>query len=123
MTLLPIRVLIVDDALLIRQMLRSILTRSDYQVVGEAADGDEAVNRFRELRPDVVLLDIMMPTVDGMTALRQILAVDPAARVVMCSALDQKHVISQALDAGARDFINKPFTPESVRDAVRRAMV
>jgi two-component system chemotaxis response regulator CheY len=123
MTLLPIRVLIVDDALLIRQMLRSILTRSDYQVVGEAADGDEAVNRFRELRPDVVLLDIMMPTVDGMTALRQILAVDPAARVVMCSALDQKHVIGQALDAGARDFINKPFTPESVRDAVRRAMV
>ncbi len=118
---MPIRVLIVDDALLIRQMLRTILARGNYEVIGEAADGGEAVTRYDQLRPDVVLLDIMMPEVDGVTALRQIIANHPDARVVMCSALDQKAVITEALQAGARDFIIKPFTPDKVREAVQKA--
>jgi two-component system chemotaxis response regulator CheY len=118
---MAIRVLIVDDALLIRQMLRTILSRGNYEVIGEAADGGEAVRRYGELCPDVVLLDIMMPEVDGVTALRQIIAQDANARVVMCSALDQKAVITEALNAGARDFIIKPFTPDKVREAVTKA--
>jgi two-component system chemotaxis response regulator CheY len=119
---MAIRVLIVDDALLIRQMLRTILSRGNYEVIGEASDGGEAVRRYEELRPDVVLLDIMMPEVDGVTALRDILARYPEARVVMCSALDQKAVIAEALQAGARDFITKPFTPDKVREAVSKAI-
>jgi two-component system chemotaxis response regulator CheY len=119
---MAIRVLIVDDALLIRQMLRTILVRAHYDVVGEAADGAEAVQRYMELRPDVVLLDIMMPLMDGVEALREIVAHDPDARVVMCSALDQKAVVNEALAAGARDFINKPFTPDNVREAVTKAV-
>ncbi len=120
---MAIRVLIVDDALLIRQMLRTILSRASYEIVGEAADGGEAVARYEQLRPDVVLLDIMMPEVDGVTALRQIIARHPEARVIMCSALDQKSIISEALEAGARDFIIKPFTPDKVREIVGKVVV
>jgi two-component system chemotaxis response regulator CheY len=109
------RVLIVDDALFMRRMIRDILEGSKrYEVVGEAATGLEAVTRYQETCPDVVTLDVVMPGMDGIEACRQILQLDPAARVVICSALGQESMVLEAISAGARDFIVKPFAPERV---------
>ncbi|HXV19825.1 MAG TPA: response regulator [Desulfuromonadales bacterium] len=115
-----LRILIADDALFMRNMLREIFVKAGFQVVGEAANGVEAVERYLELRPDLVTMDIVMPLKSGIEALQQITREDPDARVVMCSALGQEALVIEAVQAGAKDFIVKPFKEERVLDVVRR---
>jgi two-component system chemotaxis response regulator CheY len=115
------RILVVDDAAFMRRMVIDVLQSGGHEVVGEAVNGNEALERFQELRPDVTTLDITMPEKDGLTALREIMAVDPAARVVMCSALSQESKVLEAVKAGARDFIAKPFQAGRVLSAVEKA--
>jgi two-component system chemotaxis response regulator CheY len=114
------RVLVVDDAAFMRKLLRDTLSAGGHEVVGEGKTGEEAVSLFKELRPDVVTLDITMPEKDGMAALREILGLDPGARVIMCSALGQEAKVLESIRAGARDFVVKPFQPDRVLDAVGR---
>src|SRR5688572_5271104 len=103
------RILIVDDAAFMRMMIKDILTKNGYEVVGEAADGMQAVEKFKELRPDLVTMDITMPEMDGITALKEIKAVEANAVVIMCSAMGQQAMVIDAIQAGAKDFIVKPF--------------
>lgn len=117
------RILIVDDAAFMRMMIRDILTKNDFDVVGEATNGDEAVTKYTELKPDLVTLDITMPGMDGVSVLKKIREHDPAARVVMCSAMGQQAMVVEAIQNGARDFINKPFHPQKVVDTLRRALL
>ena len=116
------RVLVVDDAAFMRKMVSDALTKGGHEVVGEAANGQEAVERFQELKPEVTTLDITMPEMDGIAAQKAILEVDPGARVVMCSALGQESKVLESIKAGARDFVVKPFQPERVLDAVGKAL-
>lgn len=116
------RVLVVDDAAFMRMMIKDILTKNGYDVVGEAADGLQAVERYQDLRPDLVTLDITMPEMDGIDALKHIRSADPSARVIMCSAMGQQSMVIDAIQAGARDFIVKPFQAERVLEAVRKAL-
>jgi two-component system chemotaxis response regulator CheY len=116
------RILIADDAPFMREMLRDILVEGGYEIVAEAGDGVEAVERFKEHSPDLVTLDIVMPRRNGLEGLRGILEVNPAACVVMCSALGQEALVEEALGAGARDFVVKPFKPEEVRSVIERAL-
>ncbi|MBU2499792.1 response regulator [bacterium] len=115
-------VLIVDDAEFMRVMLRDIVEDMGLVVVGEAGDGEEAVKQFERLRPDLVLLDITMPTLDGTEALKDILNVDGDARVIMITALGQKEQVIAALKAGARDFIIKPFDQERVTETLEHLL-
>jgi two-component system chemotaxis response regulator CheY len=108
------RVLIADDASFMRQMIREIIEPEGFEVVGEATNGVEAVEQYQELHPDLVTMDIVMPKRSGIDAVKGIIAQDPGARVVMCSALGQESLVMEALQAGARDFIVKPFKPDSV---------
>lgn len=114
------KVLIVDDAKFMRVKLRKILEDGGYLVVGEAEDGKEAVQLFSQLKPNITTMDITMPEVDGITALRAIRKLDPAAKVVMISALGQKEKVKDSIFAGAMDFIIKPFTPERVIEVITR---
>lgn len=116
------RILIADDAPFMREMLRDILVEGGYEIVAEAGDGVEAVERFKEHSPDLVTLDIVMPRRNGLEGLRGILEVDPGACVVMCSALGQEALVEEALSSGARDFVVKPFKPEDVRSVIERAL-
>lgn len=116
------KILVVDDAAFMRMMLREILTKNNFQVIGEADDGKKAVENYRELKPDLVTMDITMPEMDGIEAVRRIKAIDPDARVVMCSAMGQQTMVIDAIRAGALDFIVKPFKPERVVEAVRKAL-
>lgn len=113
-------VMIVDDALFMRNMLRGILEGEGFQVVAEAADGAEAVVKFRDVRPDIVTLDIIMPVKNGIEALREIMVIDPHARVVICSAVGQESLVQKAQSVGARDFILKPFNPDRVKEVMRQ---
>src|SRR5438105_6663219 len=115
------RILVVDDAAFMRKVLSDALAKGGHEVVGEAADGVEAVDRFRELRPDLATVDITMPGKDGIQALREILAFDPRARVVICSALGQEAKVLESIRAGAKDFVVKPFQPGRVLEAVEKA--
>jgi len=112
-------VMIVDDSLFMRKMLRDLLEQQGYQVVAEASDGNEAVARFREFRPDLTTLDIVMPNKNGIEALQEIMVFDPAARVVMCSAVGQEPFTVAANEAGAKAFILKPFNPELVAQVLK----
>jgi len=116
------RVLIVDDAAFMRKMLRDVRAQAGHEVVGEGANGAEAVAQYQSLRPDIMTLDITMPEKDGLTALREILSMEPAAKVVMCSALGQESKVLEAIKAGAKDFVVKPFQPERVLDAIGKAL-
>jgi two-component system chemotaxis response regulator CheY len=116
------RVLIVDDAGFMREMLRDILTEGGYEVVGEAVDGEQAIATFQECAPDLVTLDIVMPRKSGLAALKEILALDPNACIVMCSALGQEALVMEALESGARDFIVKPFQPDHALSVVGKAL-
>jgi two-component system, chemotaxis family, chemotaxis protein CheY len=106
--------LIVDDAAVVRQRIRDIVVEADWEVVGEAANGSEAVRRYDELRPTAVTLDLVMPESDGIHALREILAIDPDAKVVVVSALGQKNILKDAFKLGAADFIVKPFDRQTL---------
>jgi two-component system chemotaxis response regulator CheY len=116
------KVLIVDDAAFMRMMIKDIMTKNGYEVVGEAANGAEAVAKYKELKPDVVTMDITMPEVDGIQALRQIKSMDSNAKVLMCSAMGQQSMVIEAIQAGARDFIVKPFQAERVIEALQKAL-
>ena len=116
------RVLVVDDAAFMRKMVSDVLARGGHEVAGEAGDGAEAVARFKELAPEVVTLDITMPGKDGLDALREIIELDPSARVVMCSALGQESKVLESIKLGARDFVVKPFQPGRVLEAVVKAL-
>jgi two-component system, chemotaxis family, chemotaxis protein CheY len=116
------RVLVVDDAAFMRKMVSDALAKGGHEVVGEAGNGVEAVARYQELKPDLMTLDITMPEKDGLTALAEIVAADPAARVVMCSALGQEAKVLEAIKLGAKDFVVKPFQPDRVNEAVGKAL-
>jgi two-component system chemotaxis response regulator CheY len=116
------RVLVVDDAAFMRKMVSDALTGGGHEIVGEAANGAEAVQRFQELRPDIMTLDITMPEKDGLAALREIIAVDPGAKVVMCSALGQESKVLESIKLGAKDFVVKPFQVDRVLSAVEKAL-
>ncbi|HKM38849.1 MAG TPA: response regulator [bacterium] len=116
------RILIVDDAAFMRMMLKDILTKSGYDIAGEAPNGVLAIERYRETQPDLVTMDITMPEMDGITAVKKIRKLDPEARIVMCSAMGQQAMVIEAIQAGARDFIVKPFQPERVLEAVRKSL-
>ena len=116
------RVLVVDDAAFMRKMVSDALTKGGHEVVGEAGNGVEAVAQYQALKPEVTTLDITMPEKDGLAALKEIIALDPAARVVMCSALGQESKVLESIKAGARDFVVKPFQPDRVIEAVGRAL-
>jgi len=117
-----VRVLIVDDALFMRSMIRDIFSREGFEVVGEAENGAEAVRLTRELNPDLITMDIVMPVMDGITALRQIVQADGTANVVMVSALGQESLIAEAIEAGARDFIVKPVEAGRVLKVVQSVL-
>jgi two-component system chemotaxis response regulator CheY len=116
------RILVVDDAAFMRMMIRDILVKNGFEVAGEAANGNEAVMKYQELRPDAVTMDITMPEMDGITAVREIRKVDPNARIIMCSAMGQQAMVLDAIQAGARDFIVKPFQEDRVIDAVKKVL-
>ena len=113
-------VLIVDDALFMRNLLRDIFEAAGWEVVDEAANGAEAVEKFRQHHPALVTMDIVMPEIGGIDAMRKILAEEPLARVIMCSALGQESMVMDAIKAGARDFIVKPFQDAQVLEVVKR---
>jgi two-component system, chemotaxis family, chemotaxis protein CheY len=115
-------VLVCDDALFMRVTLADIFTAAGYEVVGQAANGAEAVRLYRELRPELVTMDIVMPDMGGIDAVREIVREDPGARILMCSAMGQQALVMQAMDAGARDFVIKPFQPSRVLEAVMRVV-
>lgn len=116
------KVLVVDDAAFMRMMIKDILRKGGYEVVGEAEDGIKALEKFKELHPDLVTMDITMPDMDGITAVKEIRKVDPNAMIIMCSAMGQQAMVIDAIQAGAKDFVVKPFQPERVLEAVRKVL-
>jgi len=116
------RILIVDDAAFMRMMIKDILVKNGFEVVGEAVDGVQAVEKYNELKPDLVTMDITMPEMDGITALKEIKAIDPAAKIIMCSAMGQQAMAIDAIQAGAKDFIVKPFQADRVIEAIQKTL-
>ena len=114
------KILIVDYADFMRMMIKDILTKNGYEVVAEAANGVEAVELYKSHQPDLVTMDITMPEMDGIEAVKQIKAVNPAAKVIMCSAMGQQSMVMDAIKAGANDFIVKPFQADRVLEAVKK---
>lgn len=116
------KVLIVDDTKFMRDILKNILKKKELEVIGEAANGKEAVLKYQELKPDLVTMDIIMPEMDGIEAVKKIMQIDPSARILMCSAMGQQALVIEAIQSGAKDFVIKPFQPARVLEAVDRAM-
>ena len=116
------KILIVDDAVFMRIKLKDILTKNGYEVVGEAQNGQEAFEKYQATNPDVVTMDITMPDVDGLEALKMIRAHDPNAKVIMCSAMGQQGMVMDAIKSGAKDFIVKPFDTYRVINAITKVL-
>jgi two-component system, chemotaxis family, chemotaxis protein CheY len=116
------RVLVVDDAAFMRKVVSDALASGGHEVVGEAGNGTEAVQRYQELSPELVTLDITMPEKDGLEALGEIISLDPGARVLMCSALGQEAKVIESIQKGAKDFVVKPFQPAQLLEAVGKAL-
>lgn len=119
---MAIRVLIVDDAAFMRMLLKDIVTKAGMEVVGEAANGQEAIDKYNELKPDVVTMDITMPVMDGIQAIKEIKKQDPAAKIIVCSAMGQQAMVIEAIQAGAKDFIVKPFQANRVIEAIQKVI-
>ena len=115
-------ILICDDAAFMRMMIKDILTKNGYNVAGEAENGAKAVEKYAEVKPDLVLMDITMPEMDGIQALKKIKASDPSAMVIMCSAMGQQAMVIEAIQSGAKDFIVKPFQADRVLEAVKKVV-
>lgn len=115
-------ILIVDDAAFMRMMIKDILSKNGYNVVGEAENGAKAFEKYSELHPDLVLMDITMPEMDGIAALKKIKGSDPNALVIMCSAMGQQAMVIESIQAGAKDFIVKPFQADRVLEAVKKVV-
>lgn len=113
-------ILIVDDAAFMRMMIKDILTKNGYSVVGEAENGAKAVEKFNELKPDLVIMDITMPEMDGIEAVKAIKGINSSANIIMCSAMGQQAMVIESIQAGAKDFIVKPFQAERVIEAVSK---
>lgn len=116
------RILVVDDAAFMRMMIKDILRKGGYEIVGEAEDGAKAIEKYGELRPDLVTMDITMPDMDGIVAVKEIRKIDPEASIIMCSAMGQQAMVIDAIQAGAKDFVVKPFQPDRVLEAVRKIL-
>lgn len=114
------RVLIVDDAAFMRMMIKNIIIKSGYEVAGEAENGNVAFELYRELKPDIVTMDITMPEADGIEGIKKIIAFDPKAKIIVCSAMGQQSLVLEAIQAGAKDFIVKPFQQERLLQALER---
>jgi len=115
-------VLIVDDAAFMRMMIKDILNKNGFEVVGEAENGVQAIEQYKELQPDLVTMDITMPEMDGVAALKEIKQMDPSSIVIMCSAMGQQAMVIDAIQAGAKDFIVKPFQADRVLEAINKAL-
>jgi len=115
-------ILICDDAAFMRMMIKDILTKNGYNIAGEAENGVKAVERYAELKPDLVLMDITMPEMDGIQALKKIKEADSSALVIMCSAMGQQAMVIESIQAGAKDFIVKPFQADRVIEAVKKVV-
>jgi len=115
-------VLIVDDAAFMRMMIKDILVKNGFEVVGEASNGLEAVKVYQEVKPDIVTMDITMPEMSGIEAVKAIRKIDPNAKIIMCSAMGQQAMVMEAIQAGARDFIVKPFQSDRVLDALNKVL-
>lgn len=115
-------VMLVDDAAFMRMMLKDILGNNGYQIVGEAENGMIAVDKYSEWKPDITIMDITMPEMDGLQAVKEIRAKDPQAKIIMCSAMGQQTMVIEAIQSGAKDFVVKPFQPERVLEAVGKAL-
>ena len=115
-------VLVCDDAIFMRTMISDILSQAGFEVVGEAESGLQAVEKYRELKPDLVTMDIVMPDMGGIEAVREICKTDPDAKILMCSAMGQQALVVEAIQAGAKDFVVKPFQPSRVLEAVQRVL-
>lgn len=116
------KVLIVDDAAFMRMMIKDILVKNGFEVIGEAGNGMKAVELYKKERPDVVTMDITMPEMDGIGAVKAIREMDPSARIIMCSAMGQQSMVMDAIRAGAKDFIVKPFQADRVLEALKRTL-
>lgn len=115
-------ILLVDDASFMRMMLKDILTKNGYQVIGEAENGAKAIEKYSELKPNLVIMDITMPEMDGIQATKGIKSSDASATIIMCSAMGQQAMVIESIQAGARDFIVKPFQPDRVLEAVKKVI-
>ena len=116
------KVMICDDAAFMRMMLKDILTKNGFEVCGEAANGREAIEKYKELHPDLTTLDITMPEKDGISALKDIKAFDQTAKCIMCSAMGQEAMVVEAIKLGALDFIVKPFKPDRILQTVKKVL-
>ena len=116
------KVMIVDDTKFMRNILKNILKKKDLEIVGEAGNGREAVEKYNELKPDIVTMDIIMPEMDGIQATREILKMHPDAKILICSAMGQQALVIEAIQAGAKDFVIKPFQPARVLEAIDRTL-
>ncbi|MGI8499165.1 MAG: response regulator [Gemmatimonadaceae bacterium] len=119
---MPQSVLVCDDAIFMRTMISDILQQSGYEIIGEAETGVQAIEKYKELRPDLVTMDIVMPDMGGIDAVREITRFDANARILMCSAMGQQALVVEAIQAGAKDFVVKPFQPSRVIEAVQRVL-
>lgn len=116
------RVLVVDDAVVMRMMIKDILSKNGFEIVGEAQNGAEAVEKYKDLRPDVVTMDMVMPGVDGIAAVKQIVSEDPAAKILMCTSLGQEALLNEAMQAGATSYITKPFQPSKILESIEKVL-
>ncbi|RKD24253.1 two-component system response regulator [Ammoniphilus oxalaticus] len=116
------KVLVVDDAAFMRMMIKEILTKNGFTVVAEAGDGIQAIEKYKEYTPDLVTMDITMPEMDGITAVKEIRKINPDAKIIMCSAMGQQAMVIDAIQAGAKDFIVKPFQADRVLEAIRKIL-
>ncbi|MCX8058849.1 MAG: response regulator [Spirochaetes bacterium] len=116
------RILLADDLSFVRMMQKDLLEKEGYEIVGEAADGITAVQKYKELRPDIIILDITMPYMNGLEAMKKIFEFDPNAKIIICSALGQQLLIIEAIKAGVKDFIVKPYKNERMLSAIKKAL-
>ena len=116
------KILLVDDAAFMRMMIKDILVKNGFNVCGEAQDGNDAIEKYKELQPDLVIMDITMPNLDGLQALKAIKKDDPSAKIVMCSAMGQESYVVDAIKSGASDFIVKPFQADRIISTVQKVL-
>lgn len=115
-------ILIVDDAAFMRMMIKDVLSKNGFEISGEAENGAKAIEKYKETNPDLVIMDITMPEVDGIQAVKEIKKVNNAAKIIMCSAMGQQAMVIEAIQAGAKDFIVKPFQAERIIEAVKKVL-
>lgn len=115
-------ILLADDLAFIKMIQKEVLEKGGFEVVGEAVDGMDAIEKYRKLKPDVVLMDITMPKMDGLNSIKVIKQMDPGCRIIVCSALGQQQLIIEAIRLGAKDFVVKPFEPERLIKAIQKAL-